>query len=615
MKRKFFFTLTIFTLLLGLLLGACAPASTPATEEPTEVATEIVEEAQPTETPEPTLEPAEAETLEIEDALGRTVSIELPVERIISLAPSNTEILFAVDAGDLVVGRDSFSDYPEAALDATDIGGGFGELDTETILTLEADLVLAAELSSPEQIQTLEDLGLTVLVLPNPTNLEDMYANLQLVAQITDTQDTTKALIEKFKTRVAAVEEKVAATEERPLVFYELDATEPDAPWTPGPGSFHETLIQMAGGENMGSALDSVWAQISSEEVIAQDPDIILLGDALYGGVTPESVAARAGWEGLSAVQNDQVFTINDNLISRPGPRLVDGLEALAEIIHPAAEVVEIEDELGRTVTLNIPVQRIVSLAPSNTEILFAVGAGDNVVGVTEYCDYPEVAQEIEKIGGFSADTISVESIVALEPDLVVAYTSRHQPVIEALDKVNVPVLALAPDTIEDVYDNILLIGHLTGNDEQAAQTVADMQTRIEAVEEIVAEIPAEERLRVFYEIFDEPLMTAGPSTFTGQMIDLAGGVNIFAELEEDYPQINAEEVISRDPQVILGSDSHGDKLTPEQVAARPGWDQIEAVQNERIHLINGNIVSRPGPRLADAIEAMAQALYPDLFE
>jgi iron complex transport system substrate-binding protein len=165
------------------------------------------------------------------------------------------------------------------------------------------------------------------------------------------------------------------------------------------------------------------------------------------------------------------------------------------------------------------------------------------------------------------------------------------------------------------VYANILLAGRITGHEGMAAQVIDDIKARIAAVVDEVAAIPESERLTVFWETFDEPLMTAGPSTFTGQMIDLAGGVNVFADLTEDYPQISAEEVIARNPSVILGSDSHGDKLTPEQVAARPGWDQVDAVQNGRIHLIDGNIVSRAGPRLADAVEAIAQALYPELFQ
>ncbi|GAB4535263.1 MAG: ABC transporter substrate-binding protein [Anaerolineae bacterium] len=272
-------------------------------------------------------------------------------------------------------------------------------------------------------------------------------------------------------------------------------------------------------------------------------------------------------------------------------------------------------DDLGREVTLSELPQRIVSLAPSNTEILFAVGAGDQVVGVTQYCNYPPAAQEREQIGGFSAKTISVEKIVALEPDLVLAAGAIHQPVIEALEQINIPVYALDPNTLEEVYARIELVGRLTGHEAEAAQVVNDMQERVAAVTKQVEAIPAEDRLTVYWEVFDEPRMTAGPETFTGQLIELAGGINIFADVNEDYPQISDEEVIARNPAVIMGPETMGEKLTIETVAQRPGWDQIDAVKNARIYLFDGDMVSRSGPRLAQVLELMAQALYPDLFE
>ncbi len=292
-----------------------------------------------------------------------------------------------------------------------------------------------------------------------------------------------------------------------------------------------------------------------------------------------------------------------------PAPTPVPATPAPAK---PAASFpLSITDNLGREVTLTAQPQSIVSLAPSNTEILFAVGAGDQVVGVTQFCNYPPEATTREQIGGFSAKTISVEKIVALKPDLVLSVGKIQQPVIESLEQAKIAVVALDPQTFDDVYANILLVGQLTGHEEEATKVVAQMKDRIAAVQARAKDVPADQRPSVFWEVWDEPLMTAGPTTFTGQMIELAGAANIFSDVKEQYPQVSAEEVISRNPAVILGPDSHAEALTTEKVKSRPGWGDIQAVQDGRIYLINGDIASRPGPRLADGVEAIADALYP----
>jgi iron complex transport system substrate-binding protein len=277
----------------------------------------------------------ESVPITLTDGRGVEVSLDAPAERIVSLAPSNTELLFAIGAGGQVVGRDSFSDYPEDALSITDIGGGFGEIDTETLLTLEPDLVLSADIIAPEQNEALEDLGLTVFVLPNPLELIDLYENVTVVGTLTGHLEEAAALVIDLESRVAEVVATVAGAGTTPLVFYQLDSTDPNAPWTSGPGTFIDTLITMAGGTNLGASLSDAWAQISAEEVIAQDPDIILMGDAVWSGLTSEDVAARPGWETITAVQTGQVYAFDDNLVSRPGPRLVDGLEQLARLLHP----------------------------------------------------------------------------------------------------------------------------------------------------------------------------------------------------------------------------------------------------------------------------------------
>jgi len=297
----------VFTLLIALLT-ACAPQ------------TALTTDSVPT-------------TLSFTDGLSRKITLEATPQRIVSLAPSNTEILFAVGAGSQVIGRDEFSDYPEEAASIDVIGGSFGEYNVEAIVALEPDLVLAAEINPPELVQQLEDLGLTVYYLSNPTTLEGMYTNLETVATLSG-HDATE-LVDSLKARVAAVDEKIMPLSSHIPVFYEIDATDPTKPWTYGPGTFGDLLISRAGGYNIGgNAENDPYPQLSLEVIVASNPSVIILGDAMWG-VTPESVVERPGWETIPAVQSNSIFPIDDNLISRPGPRLVDGLEQIAKLLRP----------------------------------------------------------------------------------------------------------------------------------------------------------------------------------------------------------------------------------------------------------------------------------------
>ena len=314
MFRKFIFVLTTFT----LLLAACGAPATP------------IQTAIPTEAPTAT-----PEALTFTDGLGRTIKLAGPAQKIVALAPSNTEILFAVGAGKQVVGRDDNSDFP-AEVNSLPKLGGLDKYNTEKIVALKPDLVLAAEINSPEQVKALESLGLMVYYLANPKTIEDMYTNLEIVAKLTGHEQETAALIDSLKVRVAAVDEKIKAATTKPVVFYELDSTDPAKPWTAGPGSFIDLLINRAGGVNLTSvaSIKDAYPQVSVEQVVSTNPDLIILGDSMWG-VTVESVGQRPGWEKLKAVTGKQVHPFDDNIVSRPGPRLVDGLEALAKLLHP----------------------------------------------------------------------------------------------------------------------------------------------------------------------------------------------------------------------------------------------------------------------------------------
>ena len=281
--------------------------------------------AQATPTPAP---PAIALT----DDAGRTVEIAGTPQRIISLAPSNTEILFALGLGDKVVGVTDFCNYPEEAKAIEQVGTYF-EPNIEKIFSLSPDLVLAVADLPEDVIAKLEELGIPAPIL-NPADLEGILANIQLVGKATGAEKEAEALVSEMRGRIAAVTEKASEVEERPRVFCEIDATDPSKPWASGPGSFMDAMIRLSGGTNVAADAESPWPQLSAEEIIAKDPEIIILADAKYG-VTAESVGERPGWEVITAVKEGAIFDIDDDLISRPGPRIVDGLEAVARIIHP----------------------------------------------------------------------------------------------------------------------------------------------------------------------------------------------------------------------------------------------------------------------------------------
>ncbi len=279
-----------------------------------------------------------------------------------------------------------------------------------------------------------------------------------------------------------------------------------------------------------------------------------------------------------------------------------------------AFEPVQFTDSVGRPVEIKDAPLRIVSIAPSITESLYAIGAGSLLVGRTDFCDYPPEATVLPSVGGFDASTISIETILALEPDLVIGGSIYQADLAESLTKAGIPVFIMEPRTVEEIMSSLQTLGKVTNHAEEAEIVVADMQQRMDAVSTIVNTIPQDKRQTVFYEVWADPYMTTSGQTYIGELISMAGGVNIFEDLKETYPTISAEEIIARDPQVILGPSNHADQLTDAAIAGREGWSNIAAVKNKRIYIVDGNIVSRTGPRVVDALEDIARDLYPDQF-
>ncbi len=274
--------------------------------------------------------------------------------------------------------------------------------------------------------------------------------------------------------------------------------------------------------------------------------------------------------------------------------------------------VIIVTDQMGREVVIEEVPQRIISLSPSNTEVAFALGLGDRIVGVTEYCNYPPEALEKNHVGGFS--TPSIEKIVELGPDLILASTIHEEEVLR-LEDLGISVLVIESSTLIELYTSISLAAEITGVSVNGEQLIASIQQRIGVVEAAVAAVSEEEQVHVFYEVYSDPLMSAGSRAFINEIITLAGGINIFGDIEENYPQISAEVVAEKQPDIILFPDYHGTAETViDDMAGRPGWESVPAVQNEKVFAINDDSFARPGPRVVEAVEEAAEIFYPELF-
>ncbi|MDH4334045.1 MAG: ABC transporter substrate-binding protein [Chloroflexota bacterium] len=271
-------------------------------------------------------------------------------------------------------------------------------------------------------------------------------------------------------------------------------------------------------------------------------------------------------------------------------------------------------DTAGRTVTIPAEPRRIVSLAPSNTEIVCALDACDRLVGVTDFDDYPSQVTDIPRV--VIAAQVDLEKVVAAEPDLVLAAGNELTPssVIDGLAELGLPVLVLYPSTLEEVYEEIHLVGAAIGARAAAETVVAAMLERADAVARAVAGAPAP---RVFYEVgvFAGTIYTAGEDSFLASLVAAAGGEPITGDPLST--SISLEQLIAADPELILlGDAAYDPSITPASVALRPGWHVMSAVHDGSIRImLDDLVITRPGPRIIDGLEALARAIHPDRFD
>jgi iron complex transport system substrate-binding protein len=266
-------------------------------------------------------------------------------------------------------------------------------------------------------------------------------------------------------------------------------------------------------------------------------------------------------------------------------------------------------DDLGRKIYLAKPARRIISLAPSVTEILFAVGLDAEVVGVTTFCDYPPQAKSKPKIG---SSIPNLEAILGLKPDLVIGNQDFIRPdVLAKLDQLAVPVFLLAPKTIEDILGHIHTVGRLVGHEKDARFVVDGVRERLVEIRHRMAPVRP---VRVFYVVNTDPLISVGPASFIHQMLHAAGGENIAARATAAYPKVSLEEVLRRDPEVIIFPVGTTEGIPEAEQQRWRKWKALSAVAQDRLYQVRAELVNRPGPRVIDGVQLLARLLHPDLF-
>lgn len=275
-----------------------------------------------------------------------------------------------------------------------------------------------------------------------------------------------------------------------------------------------------------------------------------------------------------------------------------------------ASKPVTVEDALGDDITLEKAPEKIVTLIPSNTEILFELGLGDSVVGVTDFDNYPEEAADIEKIGGME---FNVEKIVGMKPDLVLAHESTAVSAKAGLDQIRdsgIPVYVVRDaSSFDKVYTTIENIGKLVGKNEEAEKVVSDMKDGIDSIKEKTASV--KEKKSVYVEVSGEPeIYSTGKNTFVDEMLATINADNVMGD-QEGWIKVSEEDVLAKNPDVIITT--YGEQAV-QQVLDRSAWKDVQALKDKEVHDVNTDLVTRSGPRIVEGVEEIAKAVYPELF-
>ncbi len=525
--------------------------------------------------------------LKVKDDLGREIEIVKKPERLVSLSPSNTEILFALGMDSHIVGVTEYCNYPEEARRKPKVGG-FADPDVEKIVSLNPDLVLSFGLVQIPVVKLLEKRGLKTFWV-NPHTIRDILFSIERIGMITGSLYKAKKLKDHMEVRLRNIRERLKdiPEEKRPTIFRVMGLNPLS---TVGRDSFQTDLFYVAGGRNIFSDIKRDYFEIEETMIFERNPDIVLIcGEDEK--VLKKRLKEHVAFKNLPSVKDDRILVISCDLLCRPGPRIVDAVEKVSSYLHPER-------------FSNFP-QRIISLGPSITESLCLLGLKDRLVGITNYCERPPEIKKKEKVGGVV--DISVEKILSLKPDLVFATSLTDPKKVEKLRKLGINVVSFSsPKNFEEICEQFLELGRITGRYNLATEFIKTVRERVSYLRK---EFEGLRRPSVFIQVGAKPLFTVAGDSFINDFINFAGGENIARDLRSGF--FSREEVLRSNPDVIIivtmGISGEQEKENWQR------YSNLKAVKNNRIFIMDSYKLCSPTPvSFVETLEEVITILHPE---
>jgi ABC-type Fe3+-hydroxamate transport system substrate-binding protein len=508
--------------------------------------------------------------LRVKDDLNRVVKVPHTPQRIISLAPSVTEILFAIGVGEKVVGVSDYCNYPSEVTRVERVGG-FANPDLEKIVGLKPDLVLAFGTVQVPVVHELDRRGVRVF-WTYPRTIEKILSSFERMGEITGAPVAGKQLRARVEERIKRVQERLEGLreQERPRIFRIMGL---DPLGTIGGMNFQSEIYRAAGGRNIFEDIQEDFFIVDKEELKRRNPAVIIVCED-----DPQklrlSLKDQKGWKGIEAIKENRILVLSCDLICRPSPRVGETIEKIASFLHP--------DKFTSSP------RRIVSLVPAVTEELYLLGVGDRVVGVTTYCQRPPEAQQKERVG--TVVDVNVEQIIDLRPDLVIASPLMDHKQVQKLRDIGVRVeIFQPPQNFEGLCAGFLRLAQLVSREGEAQEIIKRAEGELVFIK---GKVKGLTRPRIFAQIGAKPLFTAGGDSFIDDFIVFAGGINI---ARDDKTSVySREEVIRRNPDIILivtmGITGEKEKATWLR------YKTVNAVKNRRIYTVESYRFCSPTP-------------------